>query len=101
MSVNEFLEYFVFPDFRSLVHSEILAQKKSSAIKFILILENISLTPAHNISTPEVITNSCKETMEIEKERGGHGFLLLGSTFPLFHIGPRAILDKLFCGESV
>lgn len=46
--ISEYLEYNGFPDFRSLVHNEISAHKKSSSFEIILILENISVTPAHS-----------------------------------------------------
>ena len=88
--ISEYLEYNGFPDFRSLVHNEISAHKKSSSFEIILILENISVTPAHSHHIQKSWLSQ-KERMEGEEEREGHGFLILETTFPLFHIGLRSL----------
>lgn len=88
---NEFLEYCGFLDLSSLVQNEISTHKKSSAFELILILENISFIPICNHHAPEIITNSQKERVEGQKERGGYRFLIFGTIFPLFHIGLRSL----------
>lgn len=91
--INEFLEYFRFLDSRSLVprdpgpHDELSFCIYINSGKYVI--------PAHNLHTIEVITNSWKEMIGVEKERRAHGFLIFGTTFPLFHVRPRALSSYL------
>lgn len=77
-----------------------VAHKKSSACEVILILENIPVTPAHNVYSPEVITNSSEERVRKKKKRKTWVFLIHGTTFPLFHNGLRSLPSYLSCFKN-